>query len=133
MIDVAILSGIRRWHLREGVPIRATARRMGLSGNTVRKYLASDVVEPKYPARKSGSKLHGFEAKLSEWLKTEAGRVRKQRPVMSKQRPLRTKHPNSLVFELARDGRRRQQGIDRRATRALRWCQHGVEHRPHWC
>ena len=43
MIDVALLSVIRRWHYREGVPIRAIARRTGLSRNTVRKYLASEV------------------------------------------------------------------------------------------
>ena len=41
MIDVALLSVIRRWHLREGVSIRAIARRTGLSRNTIRKYLAN--------------------------------------------------------------------------------------------
>ncbi len=51
MIDVAILSVIRRWHLREGVPIREIARRTKLSRNTIRKYLASGVVEPVYPLR----------------------------------------------------------------------------------
>jgi transposase len=50
-----------------------------LSRNTVRKYLASDAVEPKYPARKSSSKLDDFEATLSQWLKTETSRGRKQR------------------------------------------------------
>ena len=40
MIDVALLSVIRRWHLREGVSIREIARRTQLSRNTVRKYLA---------------------------------------------------------------------------------------------
>jgi transposase len=37
---VALVSVIRRWHLREGMPIREIARRTGLSRNTVRKYLA---------------------------------------------------------------------------------------------
>jgi len=46
VIDVALLSVIRRWHLRDGMPIREVARRTGLSRNTVRKYLASQVVEP---------------------------------------------------------------------------------------
>lgn len=46
VIDVAILSVIRRWYLREGVPIREIARRTRLSRNTIRKYLASGVVEP---------------------------------------------------------------------------------------
>lgn len=45
MIDVALVSVIRRWHLRDGMPIREIARRTGLSRNSVRKYLASQVVE----------------------------------------------------------------------------------------
>ena len=41
MIDMALLSVLRRWHFREGMPIREITRRTGLSRNTVRKYLAS--------------------------------------------------------------------------------------------
>lgn len=82
MIDVALLSVIRRWHLRDGVSIREIARRSGLSRNTVRKYLDSGVVDPKYPARKSQSKLDGFADKLSEWLKTESKKGRKQKRSM---------------------------------------------------
>ena len=48
-----LLSEIRRWHHRDKLPIREIRRRTGLSRNTIRKYLASDVVEPKYPPRKS--------------------------------------------------------------------------------
>ncbi|QOJ31123.1 MAG: IS21 family transposase [Gammaproteobacteria bacterium] len=79
MIDVAILSVIRRWHLREGVPIREIARRTKLSRNTIRKYLASGVVEPVYPQRKSPIKLDPFADMLACWLEREAGRGRKQR------------------------------------------------------
>ena len=43
VIDVALLSVIRRWHFREGMPIREIARRTGLSRNTVRKYLAQQL------------------------------------------------------------------------------------------
>ena len=68
---MALLSVIRRWHLRDGMAIREIARRTGLSRNTIRKYLASGVVEPKYPDRKSPSKLDAFAAKLAAWLKTE--------------------------------------------------------------
>ena len=39
MIDVATLSVVRRWALRERLPIREIGRRMGLSPNTIRKYL----------------------------------------------------------------------------------------------
>ena len=76
---MAILSSIRRWHLRDQMSIREIARRTGLSRNTIRKYLASKVVEPKYPHRKTPSKLDDYAVKLSTWLKTEASKGRKQR------------------------------------------------------
>jgi len=76
---VALLSVIRRWHFREGMPIREITRRTGLSRNTVRKYLASGVVEPRYPSRKSPSKLDDYELTLTSWLFREARRHRKQR------------------------------------------------------
>ena len=79
MIDVALLSVIRRWHFREGMPIREITRRTGLSRNTVRKYLASGVVEPRYPSRKSPSKLDDYEQTLINWLFRESRRHRKQR------------------------------------------------------
>ena len=79
MIDVALLSVIRRWHFRDGMPIREITRRTGLSRNTVRKYLASGVVEPRYPQRKSPSKLDDFELTLTSWLFRESRRHRKQR------------------------------------------------------
>jgi len=34
-----LLSVIRRWHFRQGIPIREIRRRTGLSRNTIRKYL----------------------------------------------------------------------------------------------
>ena len=45
MIDVAILSVIRRWHVREGVSIREISRRRKLSRNTIGKYLANGALE----------------------------------------------------------------------------------------
>lgn len=79
MIDVAILSVIRRWHLRDQMPIREIARRTGLSRNTVKKYLAGKVVEPHYSRRRSPSILDPYAVKLTQWLKLEASRNRKQR------------------------------------------------------
>ena len=79
MIDVDLLSVIRRWHGRDKLSIREITRRTGLSRNTVRKYLANGTVEPRYPARKSASKLDPYAETLASWLKREAGRNRKRR------------------------------------------------------
>jgi transposase len=79
VIDVALLSVIRRWHLREGVSIREIARRTKLSRNTIRKYLANGTLQPVYPKRKSPSKLDPYSAMLSSWLERESTRGRKQR------------------------------------------------------
>jgi transposase len=79
VIDVAILSVIRRWHLREGVSIREIARRTKLSRNTIRRYLRDGTAEPKYRKRSNVSKLDSYAQKLAAWLKTEAGRGRKHR------------------------------------------------------
>ncbi len=76
---MAILSSIRRWYFRDGVSIRELRRRTGLSRNTIKKYLTSKVVEPRYPKRRNASKLDAYAAKLVGWLKTEASKGRKQR------------------------------------------------------
>jgi len=52
-----LLSVIRRWHGRDKLSIREISRRTGLSRHTIRKYLASGIVEPKYPLRRSVSML----------------------------------------------------------------------------
>ncbi|KDP84854.1 hypothetical protein CF70_017105 [Cupriavidus sp. SK-3] len=59
--------------------MREIARRLGISRNTVRRYLRPDVTAPAYPTRQSPSKLDGHAAKLATWLKTEANKPRKQR------------------------------------------------------
>lgn len=79
MIDVAILSVIRRLHLREGISVREIARRTGLSRNTVRKYLADEVVEPRYVRRPSPTNLDPYALKLTSWLATESRKGRKER------------------------------------------------------
>ena len=76
---MALLSVIRRWHFREGMPIREIERRTGLSRNTIRKYLRSDVVEPVFKVPDRPSKLDPCAEKLSGWLRIEAGKSRKQR------------------------------------------------------
>ena len=117
MIDVALLSVIRRWRLRHGRPIREVCRRSGLSRNTIRKYLKNKVVEPKYATPKRASKLDAFENKRGRWLETEPGKGRKQR------RNLRQMYGDLValgyrgsydrVAAFARDWRRRQREVAR--------------------
>lgn len=54
---MALLSVIRRWHLRDRMPIREIARITGLSRNTIRQYPRNGSVEPQFrvPARASKS------------------------------------------------------------------------------
>lgn len=79
MIDVALVSVIRRWHFREGMPNREVTRRTGLSRNTVRKYLSTKELDPSYPVRHSPSKLDEYGQTLTSWLFRESKRHRKQR------------------------------------------------------
>jgi len=76
---MALLSVIRRWHFRDGMPIREIERRTGLSRNTIRKYLRAGTVEPRFKVPDRPSKLDPFAEKLAGWLRIEAGRSRKQR------------------------------------------------------
>ncbi len=74
-----LLNVIRRMSLRLKLPIREIARRTGLSRNTVKKHLKADTVEPKFAIPDRPSKLDPFAEKLGSWLKSEAGKSRKQR------------------------------------------------------
>ena len=79
VIDVALLGIIRRWHLHDQVPLREIARRLGISRNTVRRYIHAETIEPVYADRRPRSSLDKYTLKLSAWLKTEAAKLRKQR------------------------------------------------------
>src|SRR5208283_171302 len=74
-----LLSVIRRWRYRDHYSIREISRRTGLSRNTVRKYLRSDTVEPKFNIPDRPSKLDPYADKLSQMLRQEAGKSRKQK------------------------------------------------------
>lgn len=74
-----LLSVIRRWHHRQHIPIREIERRTGLSRNTIRKYLRSNVVEVKFKVPDRPSRLDPFADKLSIWLRAEMAKGRKIR------------------------------------------------------
>ena len=76
---MALLSVIRRWAFRDRISIREISRRTGLSRNTIRRYLRSDAVEPKYRVPDRPSKLDPYAEKLAHWLKIETGKSRKQK------------------------------------------------------
>ena len=69
----------RRWHYRVHFSIREISRRTGLSRSTVRKYLRSDTVEPKFNIPDRPSKLALYADKLSQMLRQEVGKSRKQK------------------------------------------------------
>ncbi len=76
---MGFLSVIRRWALRDKMPIREIARRTGLSRNTIKKYLQAGVVEPRFQTPARPSKLDPYAEKLSGWLVTEQRKSRKDR------------------------------------------------------
>ena len=108
MINVALLGIIRRWHLRDQIPIRDIARRLDISRNTVRRYLRSETTKPSYAERRSTSGLDKYPVQLSGWLKAETTKPRKQR------RNLKQIHED--VKELGYEG-----SYDRVASFARQW------------
>ena len=76
---MGLLNIIRRMHFRQKLSVREIARRTGLSRNTITKHLAGGTIEPKFATPDRPSKLDPFAEKLAGWLKTEAGKSRKQR------------------------------------------------------
>ena len=114
MIDVAMLSLIRRLHMREGVSLRGIARRTGISRNTIKKYLAGQVVVPRYKPRPARSKLAPYAEQLIVRLKTAAKASRKQR-----------KSIKQMYRELA--GLGYEGSYDRVVSFAKRWRQQQTE------
>eukprot|EP01036_Dinobryon_divergens_P011723 gene11723-15778_t len=78
VIHMGLLNIIRRMHLRQKLSIREIARLTGVSRNTVTKHLAANTIEPKFATPERQSKIAPFADKLAGWLKTEAGKSRKE-------------------------------------------------------
>ena len=68
MLAVEDWAEIRRLHRSEGIPIKAIARLMGVSRNTVRRALASDG-PPKYQRPAKGSIVDAVEPQIRELLR----------------------------------------------------------------
>lgn len=75
------LSKLRRLVRRDGMSQREAARRMGLSRNTVAKWLAHEaMVEPTYPKRvATASILDPYKEQLANWLKADSLRPKRER------------------------------------------------------
>ncbi len=67
VIDVEDWAEIRRLHRAEGMPIKAIARLLGVSRNTVRAALAGDG-PPKYERPAQGSVVDAVEPRIRELL-----------------------------------------------------------------
>ena len=67
MLSVEDWAEIRRLHRAEGLPIKAIARVLGVSRNTVRAALASDA-PPKYERTPAGSIVDAVEPRIRELL-----------------------------------------------------------------
>ena len=106
---MGLLNVIRRRALRQKLPIREIARRTGFSRNTIRKYLNSGTVEPKFAVPERPSTLDPFAEQLAAWLKTEASQSRKQC------RPLTRLHADLVALGLSGS-------YGRVAALARAWC-----------
>ena len=67
MLTVEDWAEIRRLHRAEGMPVKAIARTLGISRNTVRAALESDG-PPRYQRKPAGSAVDAFEPRIRELL-----------------------------------------------------------------
>ena len=113
---MGFLSIIRRWALRDKMPIREISRRTGLSRNTIRKYLRAGTVEPKFKTPKRPLKLDPYADRLSAWLLTETRKSRKARRTV--------KQMHADLVKLGYDGSYERVSVFARAWREdLHWAQ----------
>ena len=71
MVGVQQWAELRREHFVRGVSIKELARRTGLSRNTIKKALRSEV-PPRYERSQAGSKLDRFKDEIHQLLKDDA-------------------------------------------------------------
>jgi len=77
---VETVGKIRRWYRVEGKSISEIAKRLGASRNTVKKYLRSGVIVPRYkPRPKRAPVIGAWIDRLQQWLAFDEQRPRKER------------------------------------------------------
>lgn len=76
---MAFLKVIRKWALRDKLPIREIARRIGISRNTIKKYLREGIFEPAFQTPDRASKLDPYAKQLTAWLVSDQHKTRKDR------------------------------------------------------
>ena len=116
---MGFLSVIRRWALRDKMPIREISRRTGLSRNTIRKYLREGAVEPQFKTPARPSKLDPYADRLSAWLLVQTRKPRKERGTVTQM--------HADLVKLGYDGSYGRVAAFARAWRADR---HRAEQRP---
>ncbi len=75
------LSKLRRMVLRENVSVREAARRLRISRNTAKRWLAQpEMVEPVYPKRVAAQRLiDAYTEHLQLWIKADSHRGKRER------------------------------------------------------
>ena len=75
------LSKLRRLVLRDNVSVRQAAKRLNISRNTARRYLAQpEMAEPRYAKRQiAPGLLDPYKEQLTQWLKADAHRSKRER------------------------------------------------------
>jgi hypothetical protein len=74
-MDMALLSVIRRWHLRDHLSIREIAQAHGFVAEHDPQISAFRQVEPQFKVPERPSKLDPFVERLSAWLRRELGQA----------------------------------------------------------